>query len=423
MPRFFGKKGSRGGSRVGVKPIMRKKSYPRRRLQPGLVASVGAGLVAGGIKKLWDKRTKDYKRAAIGAKRRFENRRNETDGISTVAPIVIGTPKVVSFQEKVARTIRPPFMWKRNYQWSAECDSGRKGMFSCEVNVMNNNDLQQDITSYKSAIGTNTSAPDPTLPGTAFSDGAKFYVDKLTETLKMVNSSSNSITGKVHLIAYKRDVDGIYAGVATLNPVSLAMYFSSQGGISLQVNGAGGENTAGNGWFFLASGANSGRYDVTHNMPGSSINSAGLAALVDPTFSLFAPHIKDRMGFFFRNVKTTTFSLKPGEQLNSSYIFNDLPTIHRELQEYVHLKGISYSIVVEFQGGIVGDATALTSTISTGTCQLSCVRESVRILGLKNMLKPNVFLQTAAMTQIATANQVIINADTGVQLSGAIIDP
>jgi len=39
------------------------------------------------------------------------------------------------------------------------------------------------------------------------------------------------------------------------------------------------------------------------------------------------------------------------------------------------------------------------------------------------MLKPNVFLQTAAMTQIATANQVIINADTGVQLSGAIIDP
>ena len=159
-------------------------------------------------------------------------------------------------------------------------------------------------------------------------------------------------------------------------------------------------------------------------MPGASNNVSGSTMTCDPAFSLFAPHIKSRMNFWFRPVKTTSFALKPGQQINQDFIFNDLPVLHRELQEYTHIAGISYSIVCEFIGGIVGDSTAVTGNgiISTGTCQLSVIRESTRILGLKNYLKSNVVLQTAPLVQIGIGNQVIINADTGVALSGTVID-
>jgi len=106
-------------------------------------------------------------------------------------------------------------------------------------------------------------------------------------------------------------------------------------------------------------------------------------------------------------------------------LFNDLPIISREEQaEFVHIKGVSYSIVVEFQGQMVGsaEATVGNNVISTGSCQLSVIRESQRVLGLKNYLRSKILLQTAPLTQIAIGNQVILNSDTGVALSGAVID-
>jgi len=413
MPRKYAKKGLK-------KP--KSKSASRRRLQPVALSLAGLGVAAKTIQKGY-RSYRTYKRnQRVSALRSFNTRLEQTDGITTAPVIVIGKQRVVSFQEKVARTIRPPFMFKRNYQFSAECESGRKAFFAMECNLMTTADLSQDISAYKSALSTNTSSPDSTLSGNSFHDGARFYVDKLTEKIRMVNSSSNTVIGKVHLIAYKRDLDGNYGATGALtNPICMAMYYSTLGGVSLQSNGAGNENTVGNGWSFdqTTAGLN---YSVTYQMPGSSVNASGVCAKTDLAFSLFAPHINDRMSFFFRKVKSTNFALKPGQQLDQSLIFNDLPTIHREQTEFAHVAGVSYSIVVEFSSGIVGDSTALSSIVSTGTAQLSVIRESVRILGLKNLLKSNVVLQTAQLSQIATATQVIINADTGVGLSGAVID-
>jgi len=417
MPRFFGKKGPRGGSRAGVKRRP-KKNAPRRRLQPGL--AIAGGLAVYGAKKVWDKRTRDYKKARAQAKRLYETRVAETDGVSTAPSIVIGKQKVITFQEKVARTVRPPFLWKRNFQFSAECLSGRKAFFCMEANLLTTADLGQDISAYKQILASNTGSADPAISLNTFHDGAQFYIDNLTEKIKMVNSSSNSITGKLHLIAYKRDVAGNYGSTgAIINPINMAMYYSTLGGISALSTGFGSEVTVGNGWAFNTSTAGS-DYGVTYNMPGATNNPTGVCASTDPAFSLFGTQVKSRMNFWFRPVKTTTFSLKPGQQINQNIIFNDLPVIHRELQEYTHCAGISYSIVCEFTGGIVGDT--LSSTISTGTCQLSVVRESTRILGLKNYLKPNVVLQTAPLTTILASQQVILNSDTGVALSGAVFD-
>jgi len=163
-------------------------------------------------------------------------------------------------------------------------------------------------------------------------------------------------------------------------------------------------------------------YLANYNSPGSSLNTGGATAQTDPALTLFSSHIKDGMEYWFSVADTTSFSLKPGQQINKSYIFNDLPTIKREQTDYQSVAGVTYFIVCEYQAGIVGDS-ATANSISTGDAQLSIIRESKRILGAKSSLKSRVLLQTAPLTGIAIANQVVINADTGVQLSGAVIDP
>jgi len=412
--KFFPKK--RGAKKMATKG--------RRRLQPGVATALaGAGLA----KKAYtaysaykSRKTKlANKRVAFAYRQRLE----ASDNIVTVAPYVIGTPRKISFTEKVARVERPPSIFKRNYQFSAECQSGRKGWFSMEINQMNANDLQTDITTYKGMQTTDTASNNGTVSANSTLDGARFYVDYLKEQIRMINSSSNSITGKIHLFAQKRDNDNIYGpDNVPITVINLMMAYSSVSR-PLVVNGLGGEQTVGNGWTFNTT-AGSTNVQGVYNMPGSSINPSGNTASTDPTLSPSSLHIKDEMGFWFRKVVSKPFSLEPGQQFNSSYVFNDLPKIFREQQDHVHLAGTSYSLVVEFQAGIVGDGTVTTgdNVVSTGSGQLSVIRESTRILGLENYQKSKVVLQTAPMAQITNAQQIIINADSGVMDTGVELD-
>jgi len=420
------------------KRIFRKKSVPkakvnrRRRLQPAYKKPNPPGLrkVAEDVLKeftpelYYAMKNGGKKVGMTKARSNVQSRIEQSDNITTAKAVTIGKQRPIGFQEKVSRSLYPPLLFKRNYQFNAECTSGRKGWFTCEVNLNNNNDLLVDTTSYKSQMRTDTATAELPLSVNGNSDGARFYVDYLSEKLQMVNSSSNSLTGKVHLFAHKRDNDGLFGSTSTpINPVNLMMFYSTNS-VPALVAGAGAEGTVGNGWSFQGTGTTGLNFNAIYNMPGCNINAAGVAAQTDLQLSPMSTHIADRVGFWFRKVSTAPFSLKPGQQFNSSFIFNDLPKIFREQQDYVHLAGISYSICVEFQAGIVGDSTATSGdgTISTGSGQLSVIRESKRILGLENTLKSKIVLQTANLGSILAAAQVIINPDTGVQLSGAVQD-
>jgi len=405
------------------KRIFRKKSMPkakkapvRRRLNSvsALVPYIPPAMrIAKGVSQIYDAYRKP-KVSPAQSKANFRNRLENSDNITTAKAVVIGKQRPIGFQEKVSRTIRPPLLFKRNYGFSAESTSGRKAMFSMDINTVNNTDLQLDLTTYKASFYTDTGTASAVQQGNGAGDASRFYVDKHVEKIQMVNSSTNSLSGKVHLIAHKRDVAGSYDG-ALLNPVNILMYYSTTAPGS-QVTDAGGSQTVGNGWVFTNGGTASVNYNASHQMPGSSINTSGACAFMDPTLSFSSPHVKEGWNYWFRKVSTSNFSLKPGQQFNSSFIMNDLPIFTREEQiSYTHLAGISYSIVVEFQSGIVGDATVTTgdNVVSIGTAQLSVIRESTRILGMKNTLRSKVLLQTAPLATVAINQQVIINSDTG----------
>lgn len=404
-----------------LKPKSKPKGKPRRKLQalPLTAAAFATRYLYNKYKTAQsNKIALDRKKARYSRNQRLEM----SDNIITNKPVIIGVNKKPTFSEAVASTIRPALSFKRNYQFSAECISGRKGWFSMNINTMNTDDLQLDITSYKSAMTTDTGTADGTIASQALSDNAVFYVESHKETIKMVNSSSNSLTGKIHLFCHRRDTDSAYDS-AGMNPINMMMYYSSNAR-SLNVLGAGGEQVVGNGWTFNTAGGSTG-YNSVFNMPGSSINAAGSTASTDPQLSPTSAFIADRVGFWFRKVSTAGFSLRPGQQFNQNYILNlESNKIHRELQQFVHMANISYSIVVEFVGGIVGDNTVTTgdNVISSGTAQISVIRETVRQLNLANKLKKKIVLQTAPLTTISNASQQIINIDSGVADVGVDID-
>jgi len=413
MPRKFAKKGLK-------KP--KSRYAPRRRLQPGLAVAGGA-LLAG--KRVYNRYKANQKAAAKTAyaksKRNYDARLSASDNITTVPSTIVGKARVPGFDEKVSRVTQKPLQFCRNYQWSAEGFSGRKAHFCIELNRMNSDDLLADINTYKGEYFTNTGAADPAIGAVSATDQHRYYIDYLKEKISFMNSSSNSLTGKMTLYAHKRDNDNQWtASNVPINPVTLMMYYSTTNRPSLVTSGS--ESTVG--VFTYDTSTAGGNYTAVYNMPGSSITSTAQCASSHQQLSPDSIHVREGVGFWFRKVSSESFSLKPGQQIDKSFIFNDLPAIFREQEEFIHISNVSFSIHVEFQGQIVGDGTTTTGdgVVSTGTAQLSCIRQSTRIIGVKSKIRSKIVLRTGPMISIAAAQQIIINPDTGVMDTGVELD-
>jgi len=404
MPRFYkkGKVARKGGRRL--QPVKNAVA-----LVPSAIkyARKGYEMYKAG-KKVYNA----YKGAqARGTSKYLPQKANVTlsDNIATLSPTIIGKRKPLTFQEKVSRVDRAPILFKRNYEFSAECDSGRKAWFSMELNIMNPNDLGADMTTYRGQQFTDSAVADGTIAIQNTADGSKFYVDYLNEQIRLMNSSTNALTGKIHLFVHKRDNDNAYGSQSVpITPINMMMFYSAN---RLPALVTANEATLGNGWEFDTATSKL-NYSAVYNMPGSSLNSAGVCAMTDTALSQTSPHLKDSMNYWFRKVNTFSFSLKPGQQINKTYTFHDLKDIMREEQAgFIHIANVSYSVVVEFQGQIVG--SSVTSDVSIGACQLSVVRQSTRQLGVRNKLKSKIYLITAPPAQITSANNWVINPDTG----------
>ncbi len=353
----------------------------------------------------------------------YNARQANSDNITNAPAFKIGSQKKLGFNEKVARLTNPPKIFKRQYAWSAECSSGRKGWFGIPINSLNstNGTLYQDIYPNFARLTTNTNTQDPTIVVTGDDKQQKVYVDYLSEKLQMMNSSTNSITGTISLFKYKRDCEGTYVNVnAPMTPINLMMY-ASNGALTSSVTAQ--EATVGNGFRFDTS-TNGLNYTASYDMPGSSLNAGGATAQTDLSLKVMSRQIKDFTGYFFDEIAQYDFSLKPGQQMNHYTIFNDLPYIVRQSIDMQYVRGTSYYLVVQFQAQIVGDSTVSTgdNVISTGTGQLSCICEEKRVIGTFGKTLGQVVMPTAPLAGIAQAAQFTINPDTGVGDIGAELD-
>jgi len=426
MPRFFkkGKKVARKGGRRRLQPAGGMEFQP---LQPAKnIARLGVKAVKAVGKRVGSAWRGGRKRVTKAfAQRNFNARVAQADNITNAPSFKIGVPRKISFEEKVSRVTHPPVVVKRNFQWSAECSSGRKAFFQFPINSMSTGTeglLYFDAITGYNGLTTNTATVDPTLITSGIiNNQQKIYVDYLSEKLQMVNSGSNAIKGKVTLYGYKRDANFQYGNsTALITPINMMMYASTSSLVQLNVAQ---EQTVGNGWAFDAvSGASLGlNWGQNYNCPGSTLNPVnGFCAQTDLQLDVLNTHISDFTGYFFSKVREFDFALKPGQQLDHYTIMNDLPVLSRQSTADTYIKGISFYLVVSFQAGIVGDATVTTgdNVVSTGSAQLSCILEEKRILGTHGKMKAQVVMRTAPLTQIAKSSQYIINPDTGVADTG-----
>jgi len=375
------------------------------------------------------------------AKRNYQLRLNNTDNVTTIPAIVVGTPKKLTFEEKVRRITNVPNIIKRVWNFTAEVTSGKKAFFQLPFNN-NTSGLTYDINNLKASYTSNTGSSDATVNGNSTSDMAKFFIDYCSNKLQFVNSSSNSVYGKIHFIGVKQNTAATYDNASfgdtiPLTPINMSMFYSTNGTVN---QNQGFEGIVGNGYRFHNNTAGSStaltwalnaqdgnNYSAPYSMPGSALHSTAIAALTDTDYNLFGTNFKESLTYYFRPMQSIPFSLKPGQQINQSVIFNDLPYIHRETYQYEFLRGITYWMVVEFQAGVVGDSAS--SNVTTGSGQISVIREEKRVMGLHNPRKSQLVMpnQTSSgnstlLTSLALANQVTINPDSGVQDTGAEID-
>jgi len=419
------------GKKLGRRP----RKVARRRLavpepdspppySPGRPIRNGIRLIRGGYRRARQFITGRRRITKAFAQRNFNSRLQSADNIITAPAFIVGKPRAPSFEEKVSKVTHPPVIFKRQYAWSAEGLSGRKSMFGIPINNLNagvsGGNLYDDVMTTNSArMSTNTSTADPTI---IFNNDHRtqqsYYVDYQSCKLRVSNSGSNSCTGKITLLAYKRDCDGTFTNSGVpLSPINMMMFAQS---LNANVNYAqGAEASITNGYMFnnTSSGYD---YDANYDMPGSALNSSGVCANMDPGLHIFSPQIKDLTGYYYRPVKQHSFSLKPGQQFNISTLFHDLPIIKRQAIDMTYLKGVSHYLVVEFEGQVVGDATVISgdNIVSTGSTQLSCIYEEKRMVGVHGKLRAQLYMGTNPLAVINKASQVIINPDTGVTDTG-----
>lgn len=409
MPRKF------RGKKAGSRPRKSGASAGRRRLMPTAAIAAGGALIGKRVYNTW--KARQARAARMYARRSIVNtqlRLEQSDNVTSLSAFKVGKQRKIGFEEKVHRISNPPIVFKRNYTWSAEVDSGRKAYFSIPINILGTGSaLYADIITNFNRFTTNTNAVDPSVETTTSYSVATqqdYYVDYYSQLLQMVNSGSNSVYGSIEMFVAKRDADNAVTNVnLPCDPINLMMFGSNANLTKLLGSN---EQTVGQGYAFNTTTSGS-DYDANYQMPGSTLNAAGVCAQVDPGLEVFSAHTKKFVGYYISKVGERKFSLKPGQQVNLRTILNELPTIYRPDQEYTYLKGITYHIVVSFRAGIVGDST-LNNVVSTGSGQLSCIMEEKRIVGLRTSKKSLMVMGTPALTQITKANQQIINPDTGV---------
>jgi len=407
MPRKYSKKPRKGGRRLGGAGSGRRPGLAR-------AAMTLAPRVADAARRV---------RAYAQGKRYYSSAARKTlasaslaaaDNIMTLPQTVIGKPKKPTFQERVLKASVAPTLFKRSYQFSAECVSGRKAWFHIEFNKVSGNDgLLDDLTTYRPNLASDTTTNFLPISAADDTDRQRFYVDYFSSKLQFMNSGTNALTGKIHLFKYRRDCKFQNEDACPINPVNLMMYYSAYSRV-LAVPDV--EATVGFGWNFDTITSNY-NWTSNYNMPGSQANTGGVCAFTDHALSPLSSHIKKSVGYYMNHVKTQPFSLKPGQQLNKVFKFHDLAEIARESLTYNHIENVSYAIAVEFQGQVVG-AIDTNNLVSTGSAQLSVIRDDLRILGMKNWIKPKIIMRTAAQTSIAKNNQTIINPDSGTVLNG-----
>ena len=342
-----------------------------------------------------------------------------TANIKSSAGLVIGKTLRLTAAQRLTKIMNPPAIFNSKWTWQMDCDSGR--VSAAQIPIMTQS-LAKPIYDQVFTNLTTDYLVDPTIipTGNDRSENYQTLIESYKSDIRFYNSSTNTM--RVRIVWYKpaRDMDAEFEsrGTHTNEPLSILMQSSNASLPSF----ASVAPAVGDGVTFdnLTAGSS---YVANYNHAGqplagttTSSNIQNNIAKLDPSLVPGSSQVKKVFSSFWTTLKSEEFQLEPGNQFNTHVTLkNHIVRSQFDDNDVVYRKDSTIIGVVYVLGQMVFSDVASNYTISTGSSQLSIMREDtcvVRPLTQKTTHRINL---TPPFQIIADADQGIINTESGVR--------
>jgi len=426
-------------ARRSLRTSTRKRASRRRGSAVGAEGAVlaeyivkaGVGALAAGQSAAADPNS-PYKNTGYlrGSRRGFKKTKRKSFGkmrpavspttIRKSAGLVIGKSKKLSVTEKFAKMAKPPVQFNSKWAFQMDCDSAR--VSAIEIPIL----TQPLLAPIQAQLFTNMvtdNTADPTMVAQANTASGQYslMIENYKSKISCYNSSTNTLRARVVWYKPARDLDGEYKnlGPNTNSPINQLMIASTQAQPIFTTTGL----AVGEGLIFdnLTVGSNFQANYAHGGQTVTGINTTGpmsgnVVALLDPSLVPGSPQVRSQFRNAWQTLKTEEFVLEPGGQFNTSLTMkNRVVSSLFDDTDYTYKRKCTVFGVVYVLGQMVFNDVANNVTVSTGSSQLSFLREDTciaRPLITKRTVRVNL---TNPYVIISDADQGIINLKTGTE--------
>lgn len=334
--------------------------------------------------------------------------------------LVIGTYKKLSMADKIKSIITPPTMFNAKWTFNMDCQSGT--VTACSIPILTQqlaaplyNQLFSNLLSDVGGVAI----PPTVTSNPTFEDQYQVMINSYKSNYRFYNSSTNTLRCRLVWYKPKVDMDDQYLGFGanTTDPINMLMLASNAAAASVPIH-----SLAQSGLSFDTTSAGS-NYNASYHHAGAAIDptlggttfgtNTNTVAYLDATLVPGAPQVRKMFSSFWTTLKSEEFTLQPGNQYNTSVRMRNRVMKNGYQDTSVrHRKDATVIGVVYVIGQIVFNQSDLNQTISTGSSQLSVMREdtcSLRPMLTKRVTRVNL---SNPYQRIDSADQAKINTES-----------
>jgi len=332
--------------------------------------------------------------------------------------VKIGKPRRSTFREKVMSVSYPPVNF--NSKWTFQMDNQGGVVTAASIPILTKELLDPIVAQvYGNLVSDNAAVTSlPTMGANDNVDSQQYsiMIHSYKSFIKMYNSSTNTLRGRVVWYQPTKDMDGQLEsfGVHTHSPINTLMLASNQAQADNQPYTLGGtifDN--------VTAGAN---YTANYHHAGWPIVGANTTAgqnvntvaHLDPSLVPGSPQVRRFFSKFWKTLKSEDFVLEPGNQFNTSVtMMGKMVSNLYDDAGMIHMKACTVIGVIYCIGQMVFSDLSTDGTISTGSSQLSVMREDICKVQPRFLKKEARFNLTNPYLSISTAQQAKINDESG----------
>jgi len=337
--------------------------------------------------------------------------------------LTIGKAKRMTARQRLISLTTPGMRFDSKWTFQMDGNSGR--VSACQIPVLTRALLNPILVQMFSNALSDTTTANQQIASSITGTGTNTYRAMVTDyksNLQFYNSSTN--TTRCRLVWYKpknnlQEEITTAGGSVPSGPLNQLMLASN---VAQAVNAAPTPNyVVGDGITFDSSTMYSNfiaDYDhagwpITGINTTQSFSTTNMVADLDPRLVPGSPEVRMQHSRFWTTVSSEEFTLDPGRQHNTSLrLRNRIVRPYDPNESVKYIKGVSVVGILYIMGQIVFNDGTTNSTISTGSSQISCIRNDTCRMRPDTIKKSLRFNLTAPLQVIADVDQGNANPET-----------